>query len=475
METYAFYIGGIQLANIDEASGTIKDVRLITAGSALGYNVDIDGTTIDQIVQCAASYKNGVKVKLNHDGGAGDIPGYVNNIRKMTDSQGEYLIGDLNLFANHPQRNYILELAKTIPDTFGLSCFFIGKPDMVDNRKKARCARLFSCDLVTEPAANPSLFSIGPVFHALGGPGSGPQPGGGSGGSKEDNKDAAHHSAIAKVHRDTAESLRQQAASIEKDSPGNSTAKEMRAMADEHEKSADEEIGKIKGNVPMPGGHVALSRITEINPVDKPKKNMTPEEFAAHMQAYEASKATAGKEASIVPSKETHEVNEDGSERHVITKGPVAPANEAGKPGTNEEDEEEKMAMRLSAKVLEQLTKSGVRIAPSVTQQETIALAAKPGAATSEAKTFEDICLKLRTKGDENGTKLSATDAIRYAIKQNPVEHRNYLERCKSEGEQQYEYMQLSRASSVNGSSLPEFKSKVEHWKVQGTPKPANT
>lgn len=377
MESYAFYIGGIQLANIDEATGVIKDVRLITEGSALGHNVDIDATTIDQIVQCAASYKNGVKVKLNHDGGAGDIPGYVNNIRKMQDGQGEYLIGDLNLFANHPQRNYILELAKTIPDTFGLSCFFIGKPDMVDNRKKARCARLFSCDLVTEPAANPSLFSIGPVLRST---------------------DIA----------------------------------------------------------------------TEKKPVDKPKKNMTPQEFAACMQEYEKNKALAGTGTAVVPTKETHQVNEDGSEKHVITKGPTAPA-----PEEEEDDEEEKMAMRLSAKILAGLVKGGVRIAPSVTQQETVALAAKPEV-TIATKTFEDMCHEFRTKGDENGTKLSATDAITHARKQDPAAHRKYLELCKAEGEQQYEHMQLSRASSVNGAQIPEFKSKVEHWKVQGTPKPAN-
>lgn len=377
-KTYAFYIGGIQIANIDDQAGIIKDVRLITEGSALGHNLDIDGKTIDQILAGCQEYKNGVKVKMDHDGGAGDIPGYVNNFRKVTDGSGEYLLGDLHLFANHPQRDYILELAKTIPDTFGLSCFFVGQPEVIDGRSKARCSRVFSCDLVTEPAANPSLFNIGPIL-----------------------------------------------------------------------------------------------KINEMSQVDKSKKVMTPEEFKALfkecMSAHESGKtdSSTSKDTSVIPTKEVHQVNEDGSEKHVITKGPAKPTNESD---SEEGGEEEQMAARISGMVMSNLAKSGVRIAPSVTSTEnSTQLSQTKKEVTVTTKTFEDICFELRTKGDDSGKKYDPADAVRFAVRNYPQEHFDYIKRCQAEAPEQYEYMQLSRDSK---NFVPPFVSKVEHWKVQGTPKP---
>jgi len=54
----------------------------------------------------------------------------------------------------------LCELVCTIPDTFGLSIDFEGDPDIVDGKAFARCSTIYSCDLVTEPAANDGgLFS----------------------------------------------------------------------------------------------------------------------------------------------------------------------------------------------------------------------------------------------------------------------------------------------------------------------------
>jgi hypothetical protein len=372
-KTYAFYIGGIKPANIDDQAGIIRDVRLISEGTALGHDLDIDSKTIDQILSGCQTYQNGVKVKMNHGGGAGDIAGYVNNFRKATDASGEYLIGDLNLFANHPQRDYILELAKSIPDTFGLSCFFVGKPELVEGRNKARCSRVFSCDIVTEPAANPALFNIGPIL-----------------------------------------------------------------------------------------------RSTETSQVDKTKKNMTPEEFATLMEGYEKSKADkAAGSAAVVPTKETHQVNEDGSEKHVITKGPTTMEK-----SDDDKEEEEEMAARITAGIMTSLAKQGVRIAPSIASVETTAPAAKKDEA--KAETFENICFNLRVKGDESGKKYGIEESVSFAIKNFPAEHHDYLQRCQAEGGAQYQNFQLSRAASKDPSVfVPPFVSTVEHWKVQGTPKPA--
>lgn len=371
-KTYAFYIGGIQLANIDDQAGIIKDVRLITEGSALGHNIDIDSTTIDQILKGCQSYKNGVKVKMDHSGGAGDIPGYVTNFRKASDKDGEYLLADLHLFSNHPQRDYVLELAKTIPDTFGLSCFFIGKPEIIDGRSKARCSRVFSCDIVTEPAANPSLFSIGPILSS-----------------------------------------------------------------------------------------------PEISQVDKPKKNMSQEEFEAQfkkcMDAYSSGKQNSDATPTVVPTKETHQVNEDGSEKHVITKGATKSDKDP------DDDAENEMAARISGLVLSQLTKAGVRIQPSVSSTETTTQLSQTKEITVVNQTFEDICQNLRIKGDDNGKKYGIEEAIGFAIRNYPKEHFDYIKRCQAEGPEQYEHIQLSRDSK---NYVPPFNSKVEHWKVQGSFKP---
>lgn len=363
-KTFAFYVGGIKPGNIDDVGGIIRDVRIITEGSALGHNVDIDQTTIQQILDACNQYANGVKVKMDHDGGAGDIPGYVTNFRKMSDSTGEYLLGDLHLFATHPQRGYILEMASRIPDTFGLSLFFIGKPEEIEGRMKARCNRVFSCDIVTEPAANPSLFSVGPIVRST----------------------------------------------------------------------------KI-----------------ETSQVDKKKKNMTPEEFAECMKTYESGKSAS---TAVVPSKETHEVKSDGSEKHVITKGPVAPVSgDEGEP-----DKEETMAMRIAGSVMSKLSEQGIRIKPNVSGD-----AVKLEVKNEDAKpiTFERMVNHLVTTGDETGLKFSRGDAIKFVTSRHSDLHEDYLRRAALDYPGQRKQLEMSRAGKEFS-----FKYQAEHWLVQGTPKP---
>lgn len=143
---------------VDAESGTILGVSVITLGTARGHGLFIDSTTLEQVRDCAATYKGGVKVKVDHDGGAGDIAGFLTNFR----IEGQKLLADLQLLATSPHRAYVLELAAKIPDTFGLSINFSGVPEVRDGKRFARCAEIYSVDLVDEPAANPSgLFSEG--------------------------------------------------------------------------------------------------------------------------------------------------------------------------------------------------------------------------------------------------------------------------------------------------------------------------
>lgn len=144
--------------NIDASSGVITGVSVITVGAAKGHGVYVDATTLQQVKECAEKYTGGVKVKMNHSGGAGDIIGYLQKFR----IDGKKLIADFFLLRASPHRAYVLEIAKTIPDTFGLSISFSGPREKRGEQSFARCTEIYSADLVSEPAANPSgLFSRG--------------------------------------------------------------------------------------------------------------------------------------------------------------------------------------------------------------------------------------------------------------------------------------------------------------------------
>ena len=141
---------------IDVEAGVIRGVSLITKGPALGHGVMIDSTTLEQVKTAAEQYAGGLKVKLNHSGGAGDIVGYIDTLRVS----GEKLLGDLHLLQTSPHRAYILEIAERIPDTFGLSIAFSGPSEKSSDKLTTlqRCSEIYSVDLVSEPAANPNGF-----------------------------------------------------------------------------------------------------------------------------------------------------------------------------------------------------------------------------------------------------------------------------------------------------------------------------
>ena len=143
------------------AGNKIEGVSLMEVGPALGHEVYVDGdflpimvdeTLLDQVVECCSNYKNGVKVKLDHFGGVKDIVGYIDNIERKKDK----VLGDLNLLENSAYNEYVKELADKIPDCFGLSLAFSGGVDTDAEAEEAyaRCSMVYSCDLVTEPAAN---------------------------------------------------------------------------------------------------------------------------------------------------------------------------------------------------------------------------------------------------------------------------------------------------------------------------------
>ena len=142
---------------IDAQTGIIRGVSLITKGPALGHGVMIDDKTLQQVKSAAEQYSGGLKVKLDHSGGAGDIVGYIDTLR----IEGEKLLGDLHLLESSVHRAYILEIAERIPDTFGLSIAFSGPSEKSADKLTTlqRCSEIYSVDLVSEPAANAGLFA----------------------------------------------------------------------------------------------------------------------------------------------------------------------------------------------------------------------------------------------------------------------------------------------------------------------------
>lgn len=148
------------LARIDSDAGVIRGVSVITEGEALGHDAWVDAVTLEQVVACAGEYANGVRLNNNHGTDLFSCAGFLKNFRIETRAGSRRVIADLHILNTEPNREKLLELAATIPDTFGLSVVISGVHEKRDGRTWLRCDELLSADLVPEPAANPTgLFS----------------------------------------------------------------------------------------------------------------------------------------------------------------------------------------------------------------------------------------------------------------------------------------------------------------------------
>jgi len=151
------YFSAIAKSSVDSSSGIISRVSVLTEGTAKGHNVKIDATTLSQVKACAETSAGGVKVKVNHDTGFEAITGVLKNFT----IEGNQLFANLHLLKAGDYYAKLLEMAQTIPESFGLSVCFSNLPVTIGNDQFARCLELYSIDLVDQPAANPNgLFSI---------------------------------------------------------------------------------------------------------------------------------------------------------------------------------------------------------------------------------------------------------------------------------------------------------------------------
>ncbi len=152
MAIHYFYSASSTLARIDKKSGVIHGISIITQGEAKGHDIEIDHKTLEQIKECSLNYKSGLKVKLDHQTGVTSIIGLVKNFSIVNDK----LVGDLYIIQSHPMAGFVMDLIESQPDTVGFSVHFSGVNQEVDGKNYARCDEIYSCDLVCEPAANPS-------------------------------------------------------------------------------------------------------------------------------------------------------------------------------------------------------------------------------------------------------------------------------------------------------------------------------
>ena len=135
----------------------IKNVSVCSCGPALGHDILIDETCLQQIVICGNAAPKGVKVGMGHEARITELVGFIQNFRVV----GAKVLGDLHLLATSEHADYVKELATTMPNEIGLSVAMEGADEEIDGTLFARCSRLFSVDLVKEPAANPDgLYEI---------------------------------------------------------------------------------------------------------------------------------------------------------------------------------------------------------------------------------------------------------------------------------------------------------------------------
>jgi hypothetical protein len=134
------------------AEKKFKGISVITAGPALGHEMVIDATTLEQVVEMG-NEAGQLKVISDHSGSISCILGYLENFRL----DGGRVRADLTLLESHSDFSYFSELLTTLPGQIGFSISFDGYPETADDGTRlARLKFLASCDLVLRPAANPT-------------------------------------------------------------------------------------------------------------------------------------------------------------------------------------------------------------------------------------------------------------------------------------------------------------------------------
>ncbi|GIV81717.1 MAG: hypothetical protein KatS3mg051_1071 [Anaerolineae bacterium] len=171
------------IARVDRENRIIYGVSLAQAVEAIGHGVQLDETSLRQVVTLGNAARAGVKSRFTHPGlssdGLGKFLGRIHNLR-LEDGKA---VGDLHLSElafKSPHGNlgeYVLDAAEEDPEAFGFSIVFDGRRvwvledgseveaeeggqfssrprNAVTKLPVVRLTSLVACDLVDEPAAN---------------------------------------------------------------------------------------------------------------------------------------------------------------------------------------------------------------------------------------------------------------------------------------------------------------------------------
>jgi hypothetical protein len=130
---------------------TFPDISVCTAGPALGHDCFLDSTTLRQVCELGNA-EAPLKVFPDHNETVTDLIGAMRNFR----IEGDQVKADLELISENPLSNYYAKILDLFPDSIGFSIAWAGSLEPIEGKNFARLDTLTSCDLVSQPAANPS-------------------------------------------------------------------------------------------------------------------------------------------------------------------------------------------------------------------------------------------------------------------------------------------------------------------------------
>ena len=155
--------------NVNEESGVIEGIAIITLGEAKGHGVFIDSEFLDNVVTQGNALKQGLKVRYGHPSmsstALGTFLGREKNFRREGDvvKADLFLSNEAKIAPGGNLYEYVLGMAKNESDMLGTSIVFIpGESKFIkgDKREFATLLQLLGNDVVDDPAANPNgLFS----------------------------------------------------------------------------------------------------------------------------------------------------------------------------------------------------------------------------------------------------------------------------------------------------------------------------
>lgn len=156
LSSYAAIYPDASLARVNRDDGVIYGVSVISEGEALGHNAFVDTVTLQQVVRVCNQYPGGVRVNVNHGSDLLASSGSLKNFRTEQREGTNRAVADLHILKAESGRDKLMELAETMPHTFGLSAVLSGPHEKREGKTYLRCDEILSVDLVTQPAANPT-------------------------------------------------------------------------------------------------------------------------------------------------------------------------------------------------------------------------------------------------------------------------------------------------------------------------------